>query len=200
MKNVLTGVFLGTALLSSHAIAESSDIFASDNWYAGGGIIFGKSKHKQEFAGTSETNSESLKGLKLKAGLKLPKNYRAQLYFSGENSWNDNNIYGLGIEGIKAFDINSDMISPFIQIGLGWDWTSLEHDLINYSSSTYSALNYKLGAGLYMHMSKQLELEAGLDLQNRDWQDIKSNLPGTPGTQTNKDTSTVFYVGANWHF
>jgi opacity protein-like surface antigen len=140
-------------------------------------------------------------GFRLKFGAELDNNWRFQGYFKSEDfELFDENIYGLGLDLIKAFQA-SDKFHPFIQAGVGYDWTELPKDSgIAFTEDSLNAVTLKLGLGAAYKITNTFEVLGGFDWQYRTWQDIELIGPFEKLTIEQKDTSKTLYLGLNIFF
>jgi len=141
-------------------------------------------------------------GFRLKLGSKEKSGTRFQTYFKSEDFDDafDEKVYGLGFDVLKTFSVGSDF-SPFVLAGLGLDWTELEDTVnVDFSEDSLSAVLFKLGFGGLITISKNVEVQVGVDWQKRSWQDIEFTDGFNSITLEQSDTSTTYYAGVNFHF
>ena len=153
-----------------------------------------------DLVGKTTVNSD-LDGFRLKFGAKLQNNWRLQGFFKSEDSdFFDNNIYGIGIDVIKAFEV-TEKFYPFIQAGVSSDWTEL--DVVPgavFSEDNLSAISLKVGAGAIYQLADNVEILGGIDFQYRQWQDIELYDYFTRINVEQDDTADVLYLGLNVSF
>jgi len=144
-------------------------------------------------------------GFRLKFGAELENNWRLQGYFKSEDvELFDENIYGIGIDLIKAFQA-TDKFYPFIQVGAGLDWMELKNEFdIAFSDDEISALALKFGVGATYKITNTIEVLGGIDWQYRTWDDIDVIEVYYPFiyeyTVETEDTSQTMYLGLNIFF
>jgi len=194
MSTIFRGLIMSSALLSSQLMAEEPkmnlfiglDLFSSNNIY----------KYENADFPTKEPGNDST-GLKFKGGTHLSGGWAFQGYYQIENydnpvydSTNDN-LNELGVDVIKSFTLESK-VSPFILVGLGYGWM----DIDGYSENTATEFSLKMGGGAAYKFSSHFEGVVGLDLQQRNWSDIKiNNIKFDAG-----EVSTKLYLGMNYYF
>ena len=116
------------------------------------------------------------------------------------NNFFDNNIYGIGIDVIKAFEV-TEQFYPFVQVGVSSDWTELE--VIPGAISTedsLSAIAFKAGAGAIYQLADNVEILGGIDFQYRSWQDVEVYDYFTRINLEQEDTADILYLGLNVSF
>jgi len=214
MKRLLVSTLISVSLVAPSLMAESNEIENTNEVVTSGaeeksGLYLGL----DYFTGT--TNMETtvtggriyardedldVDGFRLKLGTESEDGWRVQGYFKSENIENsDDNIYGIGVDVIKGFAV-TPKFSPFIQAGVGYDWTALEDDgSVVYETDYLAALNFKLGVGAMYKITDTLEILGGFDWQYRNWQDIELTNYSSSSTIDFGDTSTNVYVGLNLH-
>ena len=140
-------------------------------------------------------------GFRVKFGAELENNWRLQGYFKNEDfDLFDESVYGLGLDLIKAFQA-SDKLHPFIQAGIGYDWTKLPKDSsFEFTEDSLGAVNFKLGLGAAYRITNTIEVLGGLDWQYRTWQDIELVGLYDKLTIDQEDTSKSLYLGLNIFF
>ncbi len=140
-------------------------------------------------------------GFRVKLGAELENNWRLQGYFKNEDfDLFDESVYGLGFDLIKAFQA-SDKFHPFIQAGIGYDWTKLPKDSsFEFTEDSLGAVNFKLGLGAAYKITNTIEVLGGLDWQYRTWQDIELVGFYEKLTIDQEDTSKSLYLGLNIFF
>lgn len=179
--------------------AMSATLMAQSGLYVGADIIAGNEEFDYAVGttGVSVTESAAAPAFKLKVGY----GDRADLGFEiGLTSIDyDKDVYTtdeganvvLEFDIIKAFDVNSDFY-PFIKCGFGFG--AME---INEASEESAAnVSFKVGGGFFYALGESIDLEAGLDIRGRDWQDIS-----ILGVNIDLTSSAVEpYVGMNYRF
>lgn len=140
-------------------------------------------------------------GFRVKFGAELENNWRFQGYFKNEDfDLFDESVYGLGLDLIKAFQA-SDKFRPFIQAGIGYDWTKLPKDSsFEFTEDSLGAVNFKLGLGAAYKITNTIEVLGGIDWQYRTWQDIELVGIYDKLTIDQEDTSKSLYLGLNIFF
>ncbi|WP_294962965.1 outer membrane beta-barrel protein [Sulfurimonas sp.] len=193
MKKIIIGALLGCSLLSTQVFAESKNVYI--------GLDVTKSSNefstdKGGYSGSVTKDSDS-SAFKLKVGRLLEDNWRAQVYYLQEtyddamfDSTNES-LSEVGFDVIKEYEL-SDVLFPFAQVGIGYGWM----DIDGYSSSSINEVNGKFGVGLIFKVAPAFEIITGADAQYKKWSDREI------GSATIKTTesSTKFYIGANYHF
>lgn len=191
MKKTMITIMLAASLFTANALAEESTV------YLGLDVVGSDNTFTQKLGAVSLDVDDDSKGYKLKFGASLSEGWRVQAYYQRETY--DIPVYDnthdvlneIGADVIKGFEVTPEF-NPFLQAGMGLGWMKVN----GYADNTANTLSLKLGAGLMYKFTPVFEGIAGIDLQYRDWEDVETFL----GTIELSETSSRFYIGANFHF
>ncbi|OCL84798.1 outer membrane protein [Arcobacter porcinus] len=216
MKKVFIGGVIMSTLLLSSANADS-------RWYTGLELGMASSnfdiKYKSSyFSIPSEDFDNNYKDIKLVVGKGIGNDSYIQLYFLSAKYDDmfpavikDDKMTEFGVEFIKQFKVDKQ-IYPFIKAGFGVasmklndketlyfdDGSSMD---FSFSDSNLLGTSFTIGAGLDFKATENISILAGLDFNYRQWQDIKYEVSGLKVlTMENSQSTTKFYVGANYRF
>ncbi len=195
MKKIYLSSLVTSLLMFSNAHAGNFytglDLISSANTFTVSAAIY-------NYTVATDIDDDS-QGFKLKFGVQGSEGWRIQGYLLKEtydtpvfDATNDE-LVEIGVDVIKGFEITPEF-SPFVQIGLGVG--AMDVNAQYYTDDSISAVSFKLGAGVMYDITKEIELIAGVDFQQRRWQDIVYNSV----TVEIEEASTKAYVGLNYHF
>jgi len=202
--SILTSAILITPSLMAEAnivikpsVAEKSDFYIGIDYFTGSTNMDLAVKGDNTYTGDADFDTD---GFRLKFGVESEDDWRVQGYIKSEDMQDtDDNNYGIGVDIIKGFAV-TPKFSPFIQAGVGIDWTSLGYDAsVIYDSETIQALHLKLGLGAMYKITDTVEILGGFDWQFRSWQDIEVIDGSDNYTMEFEDIGTNFYIGLNFH-
>ena len=194
MKKLVTAGIVASTLLLTNASADTK-------WYAGVEVGSASNKEKAEDSyGDSITRDNNYKDIKFVVGKGTGDDWYTQLYLSkityDEIHWfsKDEDAIEIGVEAMKQFKVH-EKVYPFLKFGLGianMDTNTLVED------SSISAVSLTLDAGVDFKVTENISILGGLDYNYKSWQDVE--FSGTNLTVSTSDSSTRFYVGANYRF
>lgn len=199
MKQMLSVTFLGIALASAPASAQS-------NLYLGLDLASSSNNFDihDSYYGSFSPDNES-RAFKFKLGFEGYDGWRTQGYYQHEtfdeplfDPYNDE-LSEIGFDIIKAFG-SGPGITPFLQAGIGVGWMDLHPDY--YYDDTISEYSLKVGAGVIFWLSPAIDAVVGVDLQQRYWQDVSyyDSESGRDEYIETDDTSARAYIGINVYF
>jgi len=196
MKRYIAPLILGAVLTGAPASAQS-------DLYLGVDLLSSSNSFDVYDSGypTSDVSNSS-KAFKIKLGFQGYDGWRMQGYYLYENFdeplFDDRNdeLSEIGVDFIKAFGAGPG-ISPFIQFGLGVGWMDLAPSY--YYEDSIGEYSAKIGAGVIFWLSPAIDLVAGIDLQQRWWEDI-NYYDGSDQYVETDDTSARAYIGLNIYF
>mgnify|MGYP002150045980 CR=1 FL=1 len=208
MKKVIAGMLafslLSTAV-SAEVVNESQTVTNRTGAYIGLDLFQGETAAEMDISGSFTGSAEKdfdQDGFRLKLGKTDQNNTRYQVYFKSEDTdeFFDENVYGLGMDVMKAFPLSNNDLQAFILGGVSLDWTELEDDGVDYSEDSLNAFAFKLGLGALYRLNDTIEVVAGYDWQYRSWQEITFVGAGGSVDVKQEDTSKTFYAGLNFYF
>lgn len=155
---------------------------------------------KGDLIGSERTELDQ-DGVRFKWGAILKNSWRIQGSFKNEEvEYFDNDVYGIGMDVIKGFPVTSHF-SPFIQTGVGYDWTELGAvESLIASRNSMKAFTLKLGAGVLYEFADTVEVMAGIDWQYRSWDRVNLSDSISSIKIETEDTAETLYVGLNLLF
>lgn len=158
----------------------------------------------------SITWDNNYKDIKFVVGKGTGDDWYTQLYLSkityDKGHWfsKDDKALEIGFETMKQFKVH-EKVYPFLKFGLGIANMDTTDEPIKFGSSYYRfedssiiALSLTLGAGVDFKVTENISILGGLDYNYKKWQDVEAS--GTNLTVSTSDSSTRFYVGANYRF
>lgn len=196
MKKLVTAGIVVSTLLLTNASADTK-------WYAGVelGMASNTTELELERSGISASVDvdNNYKDIKFVVGKGTGDDWYTQLYLSkityDEGQWfsKDDKALEIGVEAMKQFKVY-EKVYPFLKFGLGIANMDTNQDII--VDSSISAVSLTLGAGVDFKVTENISILGGLDYNYKSWQDVEYGSY----TISTSDSSTRFYVGANYRF
>ena len=212
MKKLVTAGIVASTLLLTNASADTK-------WYAGVELGAGSNKTTQELdggyvftsTGTSKIKADNdFNDFRIIAGKGTGDDWYTQLYLSkityDNKHWfsKDDKAIEIGVEAMKQFKVH-EKVYPFLKFGLGIASMDTTDDVFIVGGGSYRledssllAISWTLGAGVDFKVTENISILSGLDYNYKKWQDVEAS--GTNLTISTSDSSTRFYVGANYRF
>jgi len=198
MKTSAAFVLAALGTLSVNAWAGPADL------YVGVDLFGAHSRFDYDYEGTGAKIDNDSSGFKLKFGALLINDLRLQGYLLNETfddapfDWDNDRLTEFGLDFIKEFVV-SPALSPFIQGGFGFG--SMDLDDYYYTDDYISEISFRLGMGVMLRITPNIELLGGIDLQWRRWDDVDYYVGGG-GTERQKteDFAQRYYVGIDFLF
>lgn len=199
--SLLSLSLLSTAVFSKEQTVEDE---RSSGLFVGIDHFQGESELSVDFSGFGSSDEDfDQTGYRIKFGVQDQNNIRFQGYLKIEDFDDafDEKIYGFGADALFTIPTESGL-RPFFLLGFSSDYTELDDEGIEYSEDTISAFAFKAGLGALYKLNKNIEIQAGYDIQYRTWQDIKmiDSMSLISTDVELDDQSNTFYAGLNFFF